>query len=61
MISKVLRSRSPRRRFAGEKLYVIKGFTFDGTLIYTKGKIHHEDRRQVFYILVSSKVATHDD
>jgi len=36
-----------------EKLYIIKGFTYDNILIYTKGKIF--DNR--FYILISSKRA----
>jgi hypothetical protein len=60
-ISKVLRSRSPLRRHVAEKLYVIKSFSFDGTLIYTKGKIGRESGRQVFYVLVSAKVATFDE
>ena len=36
-----------------EKLYVIKGFSYDKILIYTKGKISDEQ----FYILISSKRA----
>ncbi len=37
-ITKAIRSRNPRtgRR---ETLYVIKGFTYDGLAIYTKGKL----------------------
>ena len=36
-----------------EKLYIIKGFTYDEILIYTKGKI--VDNR--LYLLISSKSA----
>src|SRR6185436_12834091 len=36
VIKKVLRSTSPRRATADEKLYVIEGFNYTGTLIYTK-------------------------
>ena len=36
-IFKVLRSRNPQTKHA-EKLYVIKGMTFDGLDIYTKGR-----------------------
>jgi hypothetical protein len=57
-IYKTLRSRSAARRHTGEKLYVIKSFSFDGTLIYTKGTIAREAQRQVFYVLVSAKIAT---
>ncbi|MFM9958923.1 MAG: hypothetical protein ACKVZJ_12700 [Phycisphaerales bacterium] len=54
-IDKVLRSRRQFRRSAGEKLYVIKGRTFTGTLIYTKGTIVEEGDRSTYYIFVSSK------
>lgn len=57
-IAKVLRSRSPTRRVTGERLYVIKSFTYDGTLVYTKGAIVREAGQETFYIFVSSKVAT---
>ena len=57
-IAKTLRSRSPDRRYPGEKLYVIKSFNYKGTLIYTKGAIARQDGRQVFYIFVSAKLAT---
>jgi hypothetical protein len=42
------------------KLYVIKSFSFSGTLIYTKGAIVREAGQEVFYILVSAKIATRD-
>ncbi len=45
----------------GEKLYVIKSFSYDGTLIYTKGTIVNEDGRETFYIFISSKIATFDE
>ena len=60
-ISKTLRSRSPSRRHPGEKLYVIKSFNYDGTLIYTKGAIVREDDQETFYIFVSSKRAAFGD
>lgn len=56
-ITKALRSRNPRsgRR---ETLYVIKGQTYDGATIYTKGKIATSEGREVFYVLISSKRST---
>ncbi len=59
-IDKTLRSRSPRRRRTGEKIYVIKSFSFSGTLISTKGAIVREAGRETFCIFVSAKVATYD-
>lgn len=60
-IDKVLRSRSPNRRSAGEKLYVIKSSTYSGTLVYTKGTIVQEEDRATFYIFISSKFADSGD
>ena len=60
-IEKTLKSRSRTRRFAGDKLYVIKSFNFTGTLIYTKGKIDRQGDQEVFYILISTKIATVGD
>ncbi len=57
-IEKTIRSRSAARRYPGEKLYVIKGKTYPGTTIYTKGTITQEDGREVFYIIISAKVST---
>ena len=53
-IAKRLRSATPKtgRR---ESLYVIVGLTFDGVVVYTKGKIVRMGGREVFYVLVSSK------
>ena len=56
-ISKVLRSRN-RATNRAERLYVIKGFTYDGIAIYTKGKVLKEEGVEVFYILISSKRST---
>jgi hypothetical protein len=56
-IFKVLRSRNPHTKRA-ERLYVIKGLTFDGLAIYTKGKILTKEGADVFYVLISSKRST---
>ena len=55
-IAKTLRSSSPRGH--GEKLYVIKGNTYDGTEIYTKGKITRDGDEEIYYFFVSSKRST---
>jgi hypothetical protein len=60
-IAKTLRSKNPNRRYPGEKLYVIKSFSFDGTPIYTKGAIVRKPEGEVFYFLVSSKIVTFGD
>ncbi|HUW83229.1 MAG TPA: hypothetical protein VMZ31_10575 [Phycisphaerae bacterium] len=57
-IAKTLRSRSRTKRYSGEKLYVIKSFSYDGTLIYTKGAIVRQAKQEVFYVFVSAKIAT---
>ena len=57
-IKKTLRSRSPTRSTSGEKLYVIEGFNYTGTLIYTKGAIKREAQNEIFYLLISSKRST---
>ncbi len=56
-IFKVLRSRSPRGA-KSDRLYVIKGLTFDGVDVYTKGKILKREGIDVFYVLISSKKST---
>ena len=56
-ITKTIRSRNPRSR-RRELLYVIKGLTYDGLAIYTKGKIARFRGQEVFYVLVSSKRST---
>lgn len=55
-IYKVLKSRSPRRTKEGERLYVIRSFTFDMTAVYTKGKLVRQDGAMYFYVLISSKL-----
>jgi len=60
-IAKTVRSTSATRRYAREKLYVIKSFSFDGTLVYTKGAIVREGGEEIFYIFVSAKIATYSD
>jgi len=56
-IFKVLRTRNPMTG-KSEKLYVIKGLTFDGLEIYTKGKILKKEGVDIFYVLISSKRST---
>jgi hypothetical protein len=56
-VFKVLRSRNPKTKQA-EKLYVIKGLTYDGLDIYTKGKILTQEGVDIFYVLISSKRST---
>ena len=53
-IYKTLRSRNPRTHET-DRLYVIKGMTFDGLDIYTKGKTMTKEGVDVFYVLISSK------
>lgn len=43
------------------KLYVIKSFSYSGTLIYTKGTIVSWAGEEFFYLLVSSKIVTRED
>ncbi|HSW01430.1 MAG TPA: hypothetical protein VLI39_14765 [Sedimentisphaerales bacterium] len=57
VVFKVLRSRNPKSG-KGERLYVIKGLTFDGVDVYTKGKILKKEAVEVFYVLISSKKST---
>jgi hypothetical protein len=56
-IYKTVRSKNPRTG-RPETLYIIKGLTLDGMLIYTKGKIAHYESQEVFYVLISSKRST---
>jgi len=56
-IFKVLRSRNPQTHRT-ERLYVIKGLTFDGIDVYTKGKILKKEGVDIFYVLISSKRST---
>ena len=54
-IRKTLRSTSPYRAHAHEKLYVIIGMNYAGMPIYTKGKLVSEASVETYYFLVSSK------
>ena len=56
-IFKIVRSRNPLTK-KNERLYVIKGMTFEGMDIYTKGKIITKERVDIFYVLISSKRST---
>ena len=58
-ISKTLRSKNPQTGNI-ERLYVLKGMTYDGLDIYTKGKIVKKEGADVFYVLISSKRNTDD-
>jgi len=54
-IKKTLRTKNPRTR-KQEKLYIIESFTYDGLLIYTRGKIQtSKEGIEVLYLLISSK------
>ncbi len=57
LITKTLRFRNPDTG-EREKLYVIKGLTYDGLLIYTKGKIAKIEQQETFYVIISSKRST---
>ncbi|MCC7290889.1 MAG: hypothetical protein IT449_02370 [Phycisphaerales bacterium] len=60
-IAKTIRSTSRHRGSSRERLYVIKSFNYTGTLIYTKGAIRREAGADIFYVLISSKIATLED
>jgi hypothetical protein len=57
-LKKVIRSRSPKRAGPREHLYVIESPNYSGTWIYTKGTIRRKGGLEVFYVLISSKLAT---
>lgn len=57
-IAKSLRSRSQWRDSDRERLYVIKGRNYGGTLLYTKGKITREEGEEIYYFFISSKRST---
>ena len=56
-IYKRLRSRSASRRRRIEYLYVIQSTTFEGVMVYSKGKLISQGGEDKFYFLVSSKRA----
>ncbi len=57
VIFKSLRSKNQKSE-KPEILYVIKGLTFDGLAVYTKGKILKKGGVEIFYVLISSKRST---
>ncbi|MBM4036718.1 MAG: hypothetical protein FJ291_33715 [Planctomycetes bacterium] len=56
-IYKVIRSTSPFREHATERLFIIRSRNLSGLLIYTKGKLMTEGGKETFYFLVWSKRA----
>jgi hypothetical protein len=52
------RSRSPFRRHARERVYIIVAPSYSGIEIYTKGVFRKQKDSLVFYILISSKRST---
>ncbi len=56
-ICKTVRSTSPSRKHAREKLYIILSTNLSGTPIYTKGKLVSKAGSDTYYFLVSSKKA----
>lgn len=54
-IAKTLRSQSPYRTHASEKLYVIKGYSYKGTAIYTKGRFGRREGEEI-YLFISAKI-----
>lgn len=54
-IKKTIRSKNPQSG-KRERLYIIESFTYDGLLIYTKGKIAKDETgKETLYLLISSK------
>lgn len=54
-IYKTIRSTSPVRPARREYLHVIRSFSLDGTLIYSKGKLSGPPDDEWFYLLISAK------
>lgn len=52
-IFKIINSIHPKTG-RSEKLYIIKSFTYDNVLVYTKGKIEDKNGQSRFYIFISS-------
>jgi hypothetical protein len=57
-IKKTLRSRSPERPSGGDRLYVIESPSYTGIWIYTKGSIRRKGSHEIYYVFISSKLAT---
>lgn len=56
-IAKTIRSTSTSASNRGDRLHVIISPNFDGTFIYTKGKLVRHHDVDVFYVLISAKMA----
>lgn len=54
-IFKTIRSTSPARMRKREFLHVIRGYTLDGILIYSKGKLAGPPEDEWFYLFISAK------
>ena len=54
-IFKTLRSKSPFRPHASERLYVIQSTNLNGLPIYSKGKLVSQAGEDTYYFLISSK------
>ena len=57
VIKKTLRSRSRGWSTYRDRLHVIESPTYTGRWIYTKGTLRRKVEKEVFYVLVSSKLA----
>ena len=57
-IDNTLRSTSRFRGHRRDCLYVIKSSTVAGVLVFTKGKLVDESGEEIYYLLVSAKLAT---
>ncbi|MBI4178459.1 hypothetical protein HY522_03415 [bacterium] len=55
------RSRSPFRKQAREKVWIIVAPTDAGIRIYTKGVLRKKKDKPVFYVLISAKRSTDAD
>jgi hypothetical protein len=60
-IDKRIRSRSLTKTPRKEYLYIIRGMSFDKEWVYTKGKLHREEREDFYYILISAKADRPND
>lgn len=54
-VDKTMRTTSFGKTHKNEKVYVIRGFTYNNILIYTKGTIKIVDGKEVLYRLISAK------
>jgi len=54
VIQKRLSSVNPKSGMH-ETLFIISGFTYNGLILFTKGKIVHQEDKDYYYVLISSK------